>query len=133
LNCAFGSAAGLEQLGVERPLAVPSPQPGDNAGTCLRQFISPILLILLVATITSAVLGDWIDTAIILFMILGSVTLSFVREYRANSAAEKRRAQEVKFTTQDETIRMQHAGMRACSMPCGVMRSLRTLAAGISP
>jgi hypothetical protein len=66
-------------------------------------------------------------------MILGSVTLSFVREYRANSAAEKLRAQGVKSTAQDETIRMRHAGMRACSMPCGVMRSFRTVTAGISP
>jgi magnesium-transporting ATPase (P-type) len=48
--------------------------------TFLRQFISSIVLILLVATITSAVLGDWIDTATIPVMILGSVTLSFVQE-----------------------------------------------------
>ena len=38
-------------------------------GTFLHQFSSPITLILLVATLISAVLGDWADTAIILVII----------------------------------------------------------------
>ncbi len=61
--------------------------------TFLRQFTSPIILILLFATTVSAVLGDWIDAAIILAIILGSATLSFAQEYRADAAAEKLRAQ----------------------------------------
>src|SRR5262249_42758085 len=61
--------------------------------TFLRQFSSPITLILLVATLISAVLGDWTDTVIILVIILGSATLSSIQEYRATTAAEKLRAQ----------------------------------------
>lgn len=64
-----------------------------SLGTFLRQFSSPITIILLVATLISAALGDWPDTAIILVIILGSATLSSIQEYRANTAAEKLRAQ----------------------------------------
>ncbi|HEY3230680.1 MAG TPA: HAD-IC family P-type ATPase, partial [Roseiflexaceae bacterium] len=59
----------------------------------LGQFTSPIMLILLFATLVSAALGDWIDAAIILAIVFGSATLSFTQEYRANTAAEKLRAQ----------------------------------------
>jgi P-type Mg2+ transporter len=61
--------------------------------TFLGQFTSPIMLILLFATLVSAALGDRIDAAIILTIVFGSATLSFAQEYRANTAAEKLRAQ----------------------------------------
>ncbi|MFN8466692.1 MAG: magnesium-translocating P-type ATPase [Caldilineaceae bacterium] len=59
----------------------------------LSQFTSPIVIILIFATIVSAFLGDWVDAAIILLIILGSALLSFYQENSANSAAEKLRAQ----------------------------------------
>lgn len=55
----------------------------------LGQFKSPIIIILLIATILSAILGDWLDAIIILVIILISAILSFVQEYSANNAAEK--------------------------------------------
>jgi P-type Mg2+ transporter len=58
----------------------------------LNQFKSPIILLLLVATVISAVLQDWTDAAIILVIVLGSAILSFTQEYRADNAAEKLRA-----------------------------------------
>jgi Mg2+-importing ATPase len=57
-----------------------------------NQFKSPIILLLLVATLLSAVLQDWTDAAIILVIVLGSAILSFTPEYRAGNAAEKLRA-----------------------------------------
>ncbi|MGB9586408.1 MAG: cation-translocating P-type ATPase, partial [Anaerolineales bacterium] len=41
---------------------------------------------------------DWVDAAIILFIVFASALLSFVQEYSANNAAEKLRAQ-VRVTT----------------------------------
>ncbi len=59
----------------------------------LNQFTSPIVIILIFATIVSAFLGDWVDAAIILLIVLGSALLSFYQENSANNAAEKLRAQ----------------------------------------
>lgn len=62
-------------------------------GLLLNQFKSPIVLILLAATITSAFVRDWPDAVIILVIILGSAFLSFSQEYRASNAAEELRQQ----------------------------------------
>ncbi len=59
----------------------------------LNQFKSPIVLILIFATLMSAFLQDWPDAIIILFIVMGSAILSFVQENNAHNAAEKLRAQ----------------------------------------
>jgi len=51
-----------------------------------RQFISPIELILVAATILSGVLGDWTDALIILVILLLSGLLGFVQEHNAGRA-----------------------------------------------
>ena len=53
----------------------------------LNQFTSPIVIILIFATIVSAFLGDWVDAVIILLIVLGSALLSFYQENNANNAA----------------------------------------------
>jgi P-type Mg2+ transporter len=55
----------------------------------LNQFKSPIVLILIFATIMSALLGAWLDATIISFIVFGSALLSFVQEYNAGNAATK--------------------------------------------
>lgn len=55
----------------------------------LNQFKNPIILILLFATIISAVTGDWFDAQIILGIVLASAVLSFYQEYSAGEAIEK--------------------------------------------
>lgn len=62
-------------------------------GLFLNQFRSPIVLILLGATMVSAFLGDWVDAVIILTIVLGSALLSFFQEHSASNAAEALRAQ----------------------------------------
>ncbi|WP_322506912.1 HAD-IC family P-type ATPase, partial [Anaerolinea sp.] len=62
-------------------------------GLFLNQFKSPIILILLVATLISAFVQDWTDAVIILAIIFGSALLSFVQEYRASNAAARLKAQ----------------------------------------
>ncbi len=62
-------------------------------GLFLNQFKSPIVLILLFATILSAFVQDWLDAIIILAIVLASAVLSFVQEYSASNAAEKLKEQ----------------------------------------
>jgi Mg2+-importing ATPase len=59
----------------------------------LNQFKSPIILILIFATLLSAFLKDWADAIIILLIVLGSAILSFVQENNAHNASDKLRAQ----------------------------------------
>ena len=67
-------------------------------GLFINQFKSPIVLILLVATIVSAFLKDWTDAVIVLLIVLSSALLSFFQEYSANHAAEQLKSQ-VSFKT----------------------------------
>lgn len=55
----------------------------------LRQVSSPIVLILIFATIVSAALGDWADAIIISLIVIASAILSFVQEYRAGNATAR--------------------------------------------
>ena len=57
----------------------------------LGHFKNPLVLILLAASAVSAVTGEITNFVIIASIVLLSVTLDFVQEYRANSAAEKLR------------------------------------------
>lgn len=52
----------------------------------LRQFESPLALILAFAASISLMLQQWVDAGIILAIVLGSSLLSFFQEYRASSA-----------------------------------------------
>jgi Mg2+-importing ATPase len=80
----------LERAGPNR---IQSKKRATPLGLFLNQFKSPIVLILVFATIFSAFLKDWVDAVIILLIVLGSAFLSFFQEYNANNAAEKLRAQ----------------------------------------
>lgn len=54
----------------------------------IRQFESPIVLILVVAACISLVTQQWTDAVIVLLIVLGSALLSFTQEYRASAAIE---------------------------------------------
>ncbi|MGW0039463.1 magnesium-translocating P-type ATPase [Gordonia sp. NPDC003376] len=54
-----------------------------------HQFTSPIILILVVATLISGLLGDWLDAAIILTIVLLSGLLDFVQERGAQSSMDR--------------------------------------------
>ena len=55
----------------------------------LSQFKSPIILILLFATMLSVYVGEVVDAAIILIIVLFSGILSFWQEYGANNSVQK--------------------------------------------
>ncbi len=57
----------------------------------LSHFRSPLVIILLIAAIVSGVLGEPVNTAIIVSIVLLSVILDFTQEHRAERAAESLR------------------------------------------
>ena len=64
------------------------------AGTwrlALRQFKSPLVLILVFGGVVSATLREWLDAAIILAVVLGSCGLGFAQELRASNAVAQLR------------------------------------------
>jgi len=78
----------LRQYGLNR-------LPGHEADSWLkgylRRFESPLVIVLLVASVLSAVTGEIADFIIIGTIVLLSVSLDFVQEHRANTAAAKLR------------------------------------------
>ena len=52
----------------------------------LRQFESPLVLILIFGAVVSLGLRQWVDSSIILAVVFGSTLLGFAQEYRASAA-----------------------------------------------
>jgi Mg2+-importing ATPase len=65
----------------------------------LSQFKNAIVIILIIATGISAVMGEWIDATIILLIVLASAVLSFLQEYSAGNAIEDLRSKVQAKTT----------------------------------
>lgn len=55
-------------------------------GLLLRQYESPLVLILIIAALVSMIVQEWTEAGIILTTIAGSTLLSFAQEYRAARA-----------------------------------------------
>jgi Mg2+-importing ATPase len=74
--------------------------PNDTTGTkhvsgpvqFLRLFLNPLILILILASLVSAALGDRVDASIILIIVLLSNMLNFVQTYRSQKAVDKLRS-----------------------------------------
>ncbi len=62
-------------------------------GLFANQFKSPLVVILIVASIVSLIANEWIDAAVVLAVVFGSTILGFIQEYIASSAIEKLRSQ----------------------------------------
>ena len=96
LSAALGSGpGGLSSEGAAAKLHLVGPNSVEDAShlsalrLLLRQFESPLVLILIFAAAISLVLQQWVDSAIILAIILGSTLLGFFQEYRASAAVEQ--------------------------------------------
>lgn len=88
----LSSAEAVERLGRLGANSLEEQAQLTAARLLLRQFESPLVLILVFGAMVSLVLHDWIDAAIILAIVLGSALLGFVQEHRASAAvAELRR------------------------------------------
>jgi P-type Mg2+ transporter len=58
----------------------------------LRLFLNPLIIILLLASVVSAFLGDVINASIIVTMVLLGISLNFVQTYRSQRVVERLRA-----------------------------------------
>jgi len=75
------------------PNALHANQRNTPWGLLLGQFKSPLVLILIVASVISMVAGEWVDAGVVLAIVLGSTLLGFAQEYRAGNAMDRLRAQ----------------------------------------
>ncbi|MBL8352522.1 MAG: magnesium-translocating P-type ATPase [Burkholderiaceae bacterium] len=73
------------------PNAIDEEPAAGIARLLLRQFESPLVLILVFGGLVSAALGEWIDASIIVAVVLGSSGLGFLQEYRASNAVAQLR------------------------------------------
>lgn len=81
----------------------------------LRQFTSPIILILFVATVVSMVAGDAVDGIIILSIIIPSGLLGFWQEHRAGKtmdALKSRLALKARVRRGNKIVEVDHAMLR---------------------
>ena len=90
--------AGLSAGEAERRLAATGPNAVEEGGRLgafrllLRQFESPLVLILAFAAAVSLALRQWVDASIILAIVVGSALLGFFQEYRASVAVARLKA-----------------------------------------
>ncbi|WP_291861410.1 magnesium-translocating P-type ATPase [Bradyrhizobium sp.] len=96
LSAALGSGpGGLSSETASAKLRLVGPNSVEEASQLsalrlfLRQFESPLVLILIFAAVISLMLQQWVDSAIILAIVLGSTLLGFFQEYRASKAVEE--------------------------------------------
>ena len=69
---------GLNKLTEKRPVAA--------LAIFLRQFKSPLVYILLIAALISAILNDYVDMVVILFAVILNTLLGFYQEFKADRA-----------------------------------------------
>jgi Mg2+-importing ATPase len=99
LSALHASKNGLQPADAEQRLKQYGPntisvkQQATALRLLLRQFKSPLVLILIFAAIVSGFLGEWVDASIVLAIVLGSTILGFVQEYSATNAVAKLRSQ----------------------------------------
>jgi Mg2+-importing ATPase len=80
------SVRAAAQLALVGPNSVEDARRLSALRLLLRQFESPLVLILAFAAAISLALQQWVDAAIILAIVLGSSLLSFFQEFRASTA-----------------------------------------------
>jgi magnesium-transporting ATPase (P-type) len=77
-----------ERLKIYGPNSLPKPKPTSIAVYFLRQFLSPLIYILLLAAFVSLMLGEWQDSIFILIVLLINAVIGTVQEYSAERSAE---------------------------------------------
>ncbi|MBI2372337.1 MAG: HAD-IC family P-type ATPase, partial [Deltaproteobacteria bacterium] len=79
------AARRLAEHGPNRLQEAPGPRPWQ---IFVAQFANFLIALLVIATVVSAVLGEWLDAIVIFAIVLASAILGFVQEYRSERALE---------------------------------------------
>ena len=88
----LSSEEAARRLAAHGPNAVDAQVQETVLRQLLRQFASPLVLILAFGAVVSVLAGEWVDAAIIVAIVLGSTLLGFVQEYRASNAVAELRS-----------------------------------------
>jgi len=88
----LSSAEAAERLREYGPNALASERPVGRAVVLWNQLKSPLQLLLLFAVGAAAASGEWLDATIVVVIVVSSVGLGYVREYRAQRALEELRS-----------------------------------------
>ena len=83
------AARRLEQYG---PNSLPESAGPGLLVRILRQFHNPLIYVLLVAGAVTAILGEYVDSAVILAVVLVNATVGFIQENRAEAALQSLRS-----------------------------------------
>lgn len=103
----LGNAEARDRLERVGPNVLKVRKRATALGLFLRQFRSPLVLILVFATFVSALAKDYADAGVILVIVVGSALITFAQEYSASRGVEKLRARLVHKVTvlRDRTAR----------------------------
>jgi Mg2+-importing ATPase len=80
--------ARLREVGPNEPAAVHRASALAELG---HSFANPLIAILLVASIVSAMLGEWINATIIVAMVILGIAINFIQTYHSHRAVERLR------------------------------------------
>jgi Ca2+-transporting ATPase len=83
----LAEAEAARRLADAGPNALPEQAPPGLATLLARQFRDPLVALLLVAAVVSALLGEWVDTGVIAAIVALNAVLGAVQEGRAEQAA----------------------------------------------
>lgn len=82
----LSATAAAERLQRDGPNLVAEEDRASALALFVRQFNSPLVLILVFAASLAGLLREWLEAAIILAIVFGSTSLGFYQEYRASAA-----------------------------------------------
>jgi calcium-translocating P-type ATPase len=82
----LSSVEAASRLDVHGPNEIADEAPDPAIVVLLRQFRSPLIFILMVAAVVTALLDEWIDTWVIAAVLLLNAGIGFVQEQRAESS-----------------------------------------------
>lgn len=85
------SAQAAERLRADGPNAIGDREGHGAARQLLRQFESPLVLILVFGSVVSLATGNWLEAGLILSIVVASAALGFYQEYRAQQAVAQLR------------------------------------------
>ncbi len=74
---------------VDEPNSLPKKAVDHWLEVLARQFMNPLIIVLLIAGVLSAILNEWMDAGVIAGAVLFNTLIGFIQEYKANKSFER--------------------------------------------